>query len=359
MGEQLRGHTPRPSRDDERIIQHKTLETRIGHRAPWQSVSVGSTAFLPPRDRVVLETNDSRVAALAARLWPQGAADTTEPAGAAIRIHVEVRDGGTPGRQIGDLPERHLSWEHTPTEFRCGIPGLFTARIVLADATIAATAAAELFDFASAASAGPSSGSIARWLLEAPVAVLLARRGWRALHAGAVTGPKGAVVVRGGSGAGKSTLVAAAHAAGLEVLGDESLLVARGDPDALAASVRELTLRADSAALLGILASTAPAFSGGEEKRRVELFDGSSSGTREARRVTTLLLGPRAPGPARLVPLQPAQFLLEFAVGEIPQEHVDGGAGSVARAWAEAGGARLDGASDLAGAVSLLKDLVT
>lgn len=352
MGEQLRGHTARPSRDDERLIQDKTLETRIGYAAPCQSARVGSMAFLPPHDRVVLETNDARVAALAGRLWPR---DPANGDGAAIRIHVEVRDGGAPGRQIGDLPERHLSWEHTPAEFRCGIPGLFSARIVLADATIAATAAAELFDLASAASAGPA----ARWLLEGPVAVLLARRGWRALHAGGVSGPKGAVVVRGGSGAGKSTLVAAAHAAGLTVLGDESLLVARGDPDALAASVRELTLRADSAALLGILSSTAPAFSGGEEKRRVELFEGSSPGTREARRVTTLLLGPRDPGPARLVPLEPAQFLLEFAVGEIPQEHVDGGAGSVARAWAEAGGARLDGASDLAGAVSLLKGLVS
>jgi hypothetical protein len=348
MGEQLRGHTPRPSRDDERIIQDKTFETQIGYTAPCQSARVGSAPFLPPRDRVVLETNDARVAALAARLWPRGTVDDDE---AAIRIHVEVRDGGTPGTQIGDLPERHLFWEHTPTEFRCGIPGLFSAHIVLADATIAATATPELLDFA--------SGPAARWLLEAPVAALLARRGWRALHAGGVSGPKGAVVVRGASGAGKSTLVAAAHAAGLEVLGDESLLVARGDPDALAASVRELTLRADSAALLGILASTESAFSGGEEKRRVELFDGSRPEVREARRVTTLLLGPRAPGPARLVPLEPAQFLLEFAKGEIPQEHVGGGAGSVARAWAEAGGARLDGASDLAGAVSLLKDLVS
>ncbi|HEX7614265.1 MAG TPA: hypothetical protein VF554_03205 [Thermoanaerobaculia bacterium] len=309
---------------------------------------MGPLAFLPPHDRIVLETNDERVAAFAARLWPRG---TPDEDGAAIRLRVEVRDGGLPGRQIGDLPERRLFWEHAPTEFRCGIPGLFSARIVLADATITATAAPELLDGA--------SGPAARWLLEGPVAVLLARRGWRALHAGAASGPKGAVVVRGASGAGKSTLVAAAHEAGLTVLGDESLLVARGDPDALAASVRELTLRADSAALLGILARTSPAFSGGEEKRRVDLFEGSNSAAREARRVTTLLLGPRAPGPARLVPLSPAQFLLEFAKGEIPQEHVGGGASSVARAWAEAGGARLDGSSDLAGAVSLLKALVT
>src|SRR5450759_4374329 len=142
MGEQLRGHTHRPSRDDERIIQDKTFETRIGYIAPCQSARVDSAAFLPPHDRVVLETNDARVAALAARLWPRSAADDD---GAAIRIHVEVRDG-EPGTPIRDLPERHLFWEHTPTEFRCGIPGLFSAHIVLADATIAATAAPELLD---------------------------------------------------------------------------------------------------------------------------------------------------------------------------------------------------------------------
>ncbi|MEO8587167.1 MAG: hypothetical protein ABI584_13470 [Acidobacteriota bacterium] len=312
---------------------------------------MGSSVFLPPHDRVVLETNDGRVAALAARLWPPGEADEGAPA---IRIRVDVKSAGTPGARTPDLPERHLAWEHTPAEFRCGIPGLFSARIALADATIFATAEAGLFDSASLA-----SGPAARWLLEAPAAVLLARRGWHALHAGAASGPKGAVVVRGASGAGKSTLVAAAHAAGLTVLGDESILVARSDSDALAASVRELTLRADSAALLGILASTAPAFSGGETKRRVDLWGGSSPGTRVARRVTTLLLGPRVPGPARLVALAPADFLIEFEKGEIPQEHVNGGAASVARAWAEAGGARLDGASDLAGAVALLKDLVS
>jgi hypothetical protein len=309
---------------------------------------VKSTAFLPPRDRIVLETNDARVAGLAARLWPAGEADGSAPA---IGIRVEVRAAGS-GPPIGDLPERRLIWDHAPAEFRCAIPGLFSARIVLADATITATAGPELFSVS-------SPGAIARWLLEAPVAVLLARRGWRALHAGAASGPKGAVVVRGASGAGKSTLVAAARAAGLTILGDESLLVARGDSDALAASVRELTLRPDSAALLGILGETAPAFSGGEEKRRVELFDGAGPGARAARRVTTLLLGPRAPGPARLVPLTPAEFLAEFERGEIPQEHIDGGVFSVARAWADAGGARLDGASDLVGAVSLLKELVT
>jgi hypothetical protein len=60
---------------------------------------------------------------------------------------------------------------------------------------------------------------IGRLLLETPAAVLLARRSYGVVHAGAVAGPRGAVVIRGGPGAGKSTLVAAAHAAGLGVLG--------------------------------------------------------------------------------------------------------------------------------------------
>jgi hypothetical protein len=136
------------------------------------------------------------------------------------------------------------------------------------------------------------------------------------------------------------------------------VLVARDDADALASSVRELTVREDSARLLGLLGRTAPAFTGGEEKRRVDLFADSRPESRAARRLATLLLGPRTPGPARLVPLSPRAFLEEFAKGEIPQEHVTDGASAVAYAWAEAGGSRLDGTSDLAGAVALLKSLV-
>ncbi|HSB63491.1 MAG TPA: hypothetical protein VLJ18_04960 [Thermoanaerobaculia bacterium] len=271
---------------------------------------------------------------------------------------------------------------HEPAEFRCEVPGVLDVRIDLVRAEIRAAFAPGLsLSLSKKSSSSPSSpGSplplflaekslsslssslrsfLARTLLEAPAAALLARRGWRALHAGAVKGPTGAVVVRGGAGAGKSTLVAAAHAAGLEVLGDESLLVSRADPDELASSVRELTLRKDSATLLGLLSRSSPAFSGGEEKCRIDLFASSSPETRAARRISTVLLGPRDPGPARLVPLSPSEFLEEFARGEIPQEHVHGGFGAVARAWAYAGGARLDGASDLQGAVALLKSSVT
>jgi hypothetical protein len=355
--------------------------------------------FAPPGDLVALTSSEPLFFELAERLW--------EPAPAgndAIAIEVMRRaplpadfesyedflegvkeDGATtPGSPRPDAAnpissfEGRLRWAHEASEFRCQVPGVLDVRIDLVGGRIRATLAPGLSHFLSkkppfspssslppAPSKESSSHSppllsfLARTLLEAPAAVLLARRGWRALHAGAVAGPRGAIVVRGGPGAGKSTLVAAAHSASLVVLGDESVLVSRADPDGLASSVRELTLRGDSATLLGLHSSTRAAFSGGEEKRRVDLFALSRPEVRAARRTATLLLGPRVPGPARLVPLSPFEFLEEFAKGEIPQERIDGGTGVIARAWAEAGGMRLDGASDVRGAVALLKTLVT
>jgi hypothetical protein len=374
---------------------------------------VATRLFAPPGDLLALTSSEPLLFELAEKLWEPGATGRAGDAGDAIEIEVVrraprlqdlgeegkygdflegARAGGAvaPGAPRPDAAssissfEERLRWVHEPAEFRCVVPGVLDVRIDLARARVDARIAASLSLPPSKKSScspsplplplplplskkSPSSSSLssslisflARTLLEAPAAVLLARRGWRALHAGAVRGPKGAVVVRGGSGAGKSTLVAAAHVSGLNVLGDESLLVSRADPDDLASSVRELTLREDSATLLGLLSNTEPAFSGGEAKLRVDLFALSRPASRAAGRVSTLLLGPRAPGPARLVPLSPSEFLEEFARGEIPQEDVDGGAGAIARAWAGAGGMRLDGASDLQGAVALLKELVT
>ena len=344
--------------------------------------------YAPPGDHLRLETDEPRLFDLASRLWAPESAESRRDS---IEIEVVRRAGrpedlgedgeygdflegaraggaeapGSPRRDAADFIfsfEESLRWEHEASEFRCEVPGALKIRIDIARARVDARIAVSLSLPLSGKSPSPPSSSLtsflARTLLEAPAAVLLARRGWRALHAGAVAGPKGAVVVRGGSGAGKSTLVAAAHAAGLDVLGDESLLVSRADPDALASSVRELTLLEDSTALLGLETRTEPAFSGGEKKRRVDLFTSSRPGARVARRAATLLLGPRTPGPARIVSLSPPEFLEEFAKGEVPQEDVDGGAGATARAWAGAG-ARLDGASDLRGAVALLKALVT
>ena len=74
--------------------------------------------------------------------------------------------------------------------------------------------------------------------------------------------------------------------------------------------------------------------------------------------MATVLLGPRDPGPARLVPLDPEDFLALFPAGTIPQETAWGGAPArVAAAWAGRGTFRLDGALDLAEAVRLVTSL--
>lgn len=296
--------------------------------------------FAPPRDRISLETDDANVVALAERLWDR--ASGGGPRG--IRVHVRVVSGPAPAPHA----ERGIAWVHGVDVFSLSMGALLRVRIALDDATVEAEASEALLHEA------PALAS--RYLLEAPVAPLFTRRGFTVLHAGAVVGAHGAVVVRGGPGAGKSTLVAAAWKAGLGVLADESLFVAREDADDLAAAVRDLTLRPDAVRLLALEHETAPAFSGGEEKRRVDLFTGARSAARRARRVATLLLGPRSPGPARLVVLEPEAFAEEFRRGEIPQERL-GVPDAVARSWAAARSWRLDGAEDLAGAVAILRSL--
>ncbi|MBK9965717.1 MAG: hypothetical protein IPP07_12730 [Holophagales bacterium] len=137
-----------------------------------------------------------------------------------------------------------------------------------------------------------------------------------------------------------------------------SLLVSREDTDLLASSVRDLTLLADAESLLGLGGATEEAFTGGEPKRRIDLFPGSSPKQRVARRAATLLLGERSPGPARLIPLDLEEFRREFREGEIPQERQGGDPDAVAQAWARERSWRLDGAADLGGAVEILGKLV-
>ncbi|HEY3351225.1 MAG TPA: hypothetical protein VGM13_15730 [Thermoanaerobaculia bacterium] len=333
--------------------------------------------YAPPGDVVRLTSVEPLVFELADRLWDLAPADAE--GGIRMEILHSEKEGdflegawedGAPasGSPRGDAGlafsfEEEQQWVHEGNEYRCDVSGALSLSIDFATARVAAHLAPRLSLLLSKkSSSSPSLSSsllsfLARTLLEAPAAVLLGRRGWQVLHAGAVVGPRGAAVVRGPSGAGKSTLVAAAHRAGLGVLGDESVFVSRLDPDALAASVRDLALREDSARLLGIFDVTEPAFTGREVKRRVDLFDGSAPRDRRARRAATVLLGPREPGPARLAPLRGVAFLDAFRAGGIPQER-PGDPDAVARAWA-ADAWHLSGASDLDGAVRLLKDLVT
>lgn len=338
--------------------------------------------YAPPGDVVRLTADEPLVFELADRLWDPAPADEKE----AIRIEIlharhsprmggEEEEGdfsegaGRGGAAAGGSPrsdataftfEETQRWVHEESEYRCEVPDAVEIAIDLDRARIRAAvfpALSLLLSKKSSPFSSSLSSFVARTLLEAPAAVLLGRRGWQVLHAGAVVGPRGAAVVRGPSGAGKSTLVAAAHRAGLGVLGDESLFVSRRDPDALSASVRDLALREDSARLLGIFDATQPAFTGRETKRRVDLFHGSVPRARSARRVAGILLGPREPGPAALVPLRGEAFVDAFRAGGIPQEH-PGDPDSVARAWASDGWL-LSGASDLEGAVRLLKGVVT
>jgi hypothetical protein len=298
--------------------------------------------FAPPRDGLLLSADDRRIFDLAERLWEPAA----RPARVPIRFFVTSVPGPRPGRE----PERSLAWTSIPGGWDVTLGSLATLRIDLAAVRVEAAVSRRLLE--------DEPALATRSLLEAPAAVLLSRRAWQVLHAGAVVGPQGAAVIRGGAGAGKSTLVAAAWSAGFSVLGDESLLVAREDADDLAATIRDLTVRTDAAALLRLEKMSRPAFSGGEPKKRIDLWPSSSPAVRRARRAASILLGDRERTPARLVPLDPAEFRAAFAEGEIPQERAAGDPDLVARAWSTRGGWRLDGARDLAGALSIIESLL-
>jgi hypothetical protein len=246
-------------------------------------------------------------------------------------------------------PEESLCWDVSEVETRLNAPGI-TLRIRPRDRRASGSAARSLLD--------SRPDLVTRLLLEAPVTAMK-MVGQQLLHAGAVVGPRGAVVVRGAAGAGQSTLVAACQASGLGLLGDESLLVDRHDPERLEATLRELVLTPASARLLGLEATSVPAFSGGERKRRLPLPGPPTPAERLAHRVATVLLGPREPGPARLVPISGPGFLQAFSAGEILQERMYGGSPeAIARAWDGHETYLLLGAADLAGAVARVGDLV-
>lgn len=302
---------------------------------------VTTITFFPPRDSISIETNDERVFALADRLWSRS--------GDPPRTPIAIRIGVHPGPGPEPFAERAVVWHHGPHEYTVSLAGLMRVRIRLEDASIDAEVSEGVVEEIPALAA--------RVLLEAPAAVLLSRRYFTVLHAAAVVGRRGAVVIRGASGAGKSTLTAAAWRAGFGVLADESLLVAHEDHDDLAACVRDLTLRPNAVRLLS-LEETEAAFSGGEEKRRVDLFRGSVPAERRARRVATLLLGDREPGPARLSSLSGQEFQARFRQGKIPEERPGGGTDRVSDSWSKKNSFRLDGTIDLPGAIDLLKSIL-
>lgn len=298
--------------------------------------------FRADRDLVRLEAEDPSIRILAGGLWVETSGG--EEYRPAFRV-----DLGTAEETVLVDPEEALRWEVSEDETRLTAPGL-SLSIRAMERLASGTAARSLI--------ATRPDLVTRLLLEAPVTAMK-MVGQQLLHAGAVVGPRGAVVVRGAAGAGKSTLVAACHASGLGVLGDESLLVDRDDPDRLEATLRELVLTPASARLLGLEATSVPAFSGGERKRRIPLPGTPAPEQRLARRAATVILGPREPGPARLVPVSGPGFLEAFAAGEIPQERMyEGSPETIARAWDGIETYLLLGAADLPGAVARVCDLV-
>jgi hypothetical protein len=293
------------------------------------------------RDLVHLEAEEPSLRELALRLWNE-APDSASRGG---RFLVALRTIEDP---VLSDPEENLCWELSDDETRLAAPGLSLV-VRPSERTAEGAVARDLLT--------SRPDLVVRLLLETPVTAMKMVR-QQLLHAGAVVGRNGAVVIRGSAGAGKSTLVAACWAEGLGVLGDESLLVDRDDPDLLEATLRDLTLTEAATRLLGLEADTVPAFSGGERKRRVPLLGSSAPSDRLARRVATVLLGPCEPGPARLFHLTGQEFLQAFEAGGVPQERrYRGSPETAASAWNGHETYRLDGAVDLPRAVRLIGDL--
>jgi hypothetical protein len=305
---------------------------------------VAARLFLAGTDLVRIQGGGVRVVALARRLWEEVEPGAGDPALPGIRLRIDVTEGTVRGD-----PERGASWSLGRDEVRLDAPGIGLL-VLPARREAAARVARPLLE--------EKLGTAARFVLEIPV-TLVKMTTRQLLHAGALVGPRGAAVLRGPSGAGKSTLVAAGWKAGLGVLGDESILVGRDDTDSLESTLRDLALSPASVRLLGLEGAVTPAFSGGEEKLRLPLFASATPRDRLARRAATLLLGPRSPGPARLVPLLPEEAVSLFRAGEIPQERAFGSdPDALGLAWSFDRTYRLDGAEDLEGAVGLVKKII-
>jgi hypothetical protein len=287
---------------------------------------------------------------LADRLWTRAARDAhiEHRIPAALSLTIEVHS--TPdAHRLAPVEER---WIVEPTQVEVSVGSELHARIDRPAGRMVARVSDRFVT--------DRPSFVARLLLETAVAVMLTHRAYAVLHAGAVVGPAGAVVVRGAAGAGKSTLIAAAYRGGFGTLGDETILAARDDPDDLLAAVREVTLVPDAARLLGLSHVLAPVRAGPnrELKERLDLLDESSPGRRHARRAATIVLGPRNAPVARLEPLSPDEFLRAFGQGDIVQERWSGTPPAIAAAWAERDVYRLSGTRDLTGALALLRNLV-
>jgi hypothetical protein len=106
-----------------------------------------------------------------------------------------------------------------------------------------------------------TSAGVPRWMDRAPFRTILtwwaADRGLALLHASAVAGRDGAVVLAGTSGAGKSTTAMACLAAGMDLLGDDACVVSTGSEPKVWSLYRLAKLEPDALRRLPALAALA------------------------------------------------------------------------------------------------------
>lgn len=256
-----------------------------------------------------------------------------------IRLHLVEDDRPAPS---GDCFER---WSGVHPRFTVRLGHRLEVMVDIDAAVIDGWVFASLLD--------TSPETAGRLLVEAPLAAVRAGHGWQVVHAATVVGPGGVVAIRGASDAGKSTLAAAAWRAGLETLGDESILVRRPVHEEIVASVREILVRPWTAEALD-LEGDPFVTPDGEPKLRLRLPPIPAAGRTGVHAATVLLGAIKRPGGARMVSLTPEEFVGEFGAGAIPQEHWYGSPELLVRDWANRPAYRLEGAADLDGAVDLL-----
>jgi hypothetical protein len=264
------------------------------------------------------------------------------------------RDGHEPTIRLqlveddrGSLPKGLAEeWSGAPPRFTVRFGQLLESTADVADGTIEGWVCASLLR--------EQPETAGRLLVEGPLAAVRSGHGWQVVHGATVIGSAGAVVIRGASDSGKSTLAAAACRAGLEILGDESLLAGRPSHEEIVATVREVLVRPTVGEMLG-LEGEPVVTSGGESKLRLALPPLPVS-KRSSVHAATVLLGDKdRTGGARLTPLEAGELETGFSAGEIPQERWYGASPEpLARHWARRPAYRLDGSVDLEGAVALL-----
>jgi len=288
-----------------------------------------------------MDTTDERLQRLVRRFVDEPAENHHEGR-LAIRLRLAKRDPP-------DLPDNlQEHWSGTPAHLTVRIDNHLETTIDVRRARIDGWVSERLLE--------GLPETAARLLIEAPLATARAGHGWQAVHAATVVGPRGAVVIRGASGRGKSTLAAAAWKTGLEVLGDESVLAQIPGHRDLVASVREVLIRTETAVMLD-LDGDRSVTTAGESKLRLRLPPIEAS-RRSATHTATVFLGDRdRPGGARLTPIEPRGFQAQFDTAEIPQESWYGSSKPLVDHWARRPSFRLDGATDLDGALALLRRL--